>query len=140
MAVAVNSTGAADQTIWLRGQITGMTQGRGIVSVYLVDHGSTVTVPWADLRRLQPGFLTLECQAILVKLADVAPLNKEAGWDVTASQFLENFGKNQQTLRMVVYKTTVPATVVLFESFPAMDFCINAGLVGSGLALSTGKL
>lgn len=47
---------------WFRGQIVDVTEGKGMVSVFLVDYGRQVTVTWMYIRKLQMQFVNMECQ------------------------------------------------------------------------------
>lgn len=73
-------------------------------------------------------------------MADVEPVDKESGWHMVAIEFLKNYMKDKDTFKVIVSEFTDRTNVALFECFPEMDFCINAALVESDLAVSTGKL
>lgn len=79
-------------------------------------------------------------QAVLVKLAHIEPVDKTTGWNDVATEFLQSYMKDKPSFKVVVSEQTDKLSVVLFECFLEIDFCINAALVESGLALSTGKL
>lgn len=61
MAVVVHQAGVVDHP-WCRGEVTNVVKGEGLVEVYLVDYGPHVSVSWANLRKIQMQFITVECQ------------------------------------------------------------------------------
>lgn len=65
MAVAVKCPESQEHPQWCRGEIISTVRGQGVVEVYLVDYGHKVSVSWANLRKLQHQFISLECQARL---------------------------------------------------------------------------
>lgn len=63
MNVAVRYTQKNSPTYnWYRAQILNVLKGKGVLEVFLVDFGQTVTTSWTLIKRLQPQFMTLECQ------------------------------------------------------------------------------
>lgn len=65
MNVAVKYTQKNSATNnWYRAQILNVLKGKGSLEVFLVDFGQTVTIPWTIIKRLQPQFMTLECQVM----------------------------------------------------------------------------
>lgn len=62
MAVVVQCEGCLDNLSWCRGEIANVIKGEGLVEVFLVDYGHTVSVSWGELRKIQHQFIRLECQ------------------------------------------------------------------------------
>lgn len=62
MPVIVHQTEVFNHSKWCRGEITKIFKGEGIVEVFLVDYGDTLSVSWSNLRRIQTQFASSECQ------------------------------------------------------------------------------
>lgn len=68
------------------------------------------------------------------------PVKEADGWDESATAYLDAYLQDKKNLKIVVSKHTDCAHVALFERLPDIDICVNAVLVTSGYALSTGKM
>ncbi|XP_971895.3 uncharacterized protein LOC660584 [Tribolium castaneum] len=124
---------------WHRAKIMAVDIGKKTVEVYFVDWGKYIVVPWSEIRQLDEDFIKMECQGIIVKLADVGKLETAPTWTSDAISFLRKNIAEDDRLRMVVSKTQ-PLEVVLFHPRPAADICVNSLLVEENHAMSTGNL
>lgn len=75
-----------------------------------------------------------------MKMAHVKPPNGADFWPPNAVDFFTKFIKTEATLKMVVNDVGIPPEVVFFECFPSVHNCLNAMLVKSDFAESTGDL
>lgn len=130
---------------WYRGKIINVINGIGKVDVTLIDYGRTINVDYKSLRTLPNQFSVLECQAVHIRLADIAPPSDDV-WPEASMEFLRTFVKNpgyHMEVALTAERTSTQQkchTVALFECLHLVHYCINAQLVEAGLAKSTGKL
>ncbi|XP_066147479.1 RING finger protein 17 [Euwallacea fornicatus] len=123
-----------------RGFIKSVHMNSEKVHVLLVDWGLNVMVPTQSIKPIEECFTKLESQAIFVKLAHIAPYNKQAIWPTVSTDFLHVYKKSQDTLKMVIQETDPELEVFLFDINGNVDVCINALMVESNLADSIGPL
>lgn len=76
---------------------------------------------------------------MLVKLAHIEPKDTDRGWTDNAKNLLNKYAFDDDKLKMTISEPSEPPIVVLFERLALMDLCLNAQLVASGFATSTGK-
>ncbi|XP_030759093.1 RING finger protein 17 isoform X2 [Sitophilus oryzae] len=108
------------------------------VYVQLVDWGVSVVVGSAQIKPLPQNLTRLECQAVLIKLTDIAPYNKQTTWSPVANRVLETYYRSQEVLKMIVHYVTPEFEVALFDITRNVDVCLNAMMVENNLADSTG--
>lgn len=126
----------------------------------LVDWGLNVVVSTNDVRPMQESFAKIESQvkqnyisnyitrcfikrcfqAVLVKLAHIAPYGQKSVWSRVSSDFLQLFFKNRDVLKMMVHDTEREIEVALFDCSKNVDVCINALMVENNYADSTGPM
>ncbi|KAF2882776.1 hypothetical protein ILUMI_23400 [Ignelater luminosus] len=125
---------------WYRGRVCNVITGQGLVEVFLVDYGKTVTISYKDIRALSEKFRTLDSQAVLISLTDIKPMDEQTSWSQDAVDYLKKYVDSKEKLRAVIVEPENPPQVALFECYASMDVCINALLVQQDLAISTGEI
>ncbi|KAF7268803.1 hypothetical protein GWI33_018152 [Rhynchophorus ferrugineus] len=110
------------------------------VCVYLVDWGCSVIVRSDQLRPLPQQLTKLECLAVSVKMAHIAPYNKENTWHESSNKLLQLYYNSQTPLKMVVHELSPQLSVALFDISDSVDLCVNSMMVENNLADSTGNI
>lgn len=76
MAVIVEQKGNSKL---YRGEITDIVKGNGLVDVFLVDYGRTLSVSWMNLRKIEMQFISMECQVGEFVCCTIKSKNSTAG-------------------------------------------------------------
>ncbi|CAG9856328.1 unnamed protein product [Phyllotreta striolata] len=123
---------------WHRGLVKHVDFTNETCCVLLVDWSLNVNVSWSSIKRIQEEFVKFESQAILVKLADIEPLENDI-WCESAINYFQKYYEDRKTLKMIV-SNTEPLEVALFDVIGDADICLNALLVEEKFVRSTGKM
>eukprot|EP00794_Sanderia_malayensis_P000322 gene322-953_t len=128
----------SEDKLWYRGQITHIYDNAN-VEVFYVDYGNSETTLCKDIRKLPDELLTVRKQAMLVKLKDVAPLNKSEEWSKETNNFLNVTILNKPMVMIVKDIEGGVLIVELCDTSTEDDIYINNLLVQNNFALSTGQ-
>uniref|UniRef100_T1J2M7 Tudor domain-containing protein n=1 Tax=Strigamia maritima TaxID=126957 RepID=T1J2M7_STRMM len=120
---------------WYRAQVTHVFNERECGVKYL-DYGGYAKVPTASLKQIRGDFLTIPFQASECFLANVKPINDEAGWTIEAHQVFEELAQGQILQAQVVgYSETGVPFVYLYSRQGVLTHFINRELVSRGVAM-----
>ncbi|ERL94120.1 hypothetical protein D910_11402, partial [Dendroctonus ponderosae] len=125
---------------WHRALIKRVDINLDTVHVLLVDWGINVIVSTNKIKPLQKHLTKVESQAVLVKLAHIAPSNNQSVWPAKAANFLHTYQRSQEVLKMIVQDVKPDIEVALFSMNTNADICLNAAMVEHNLANSTGQI
>jgi hypothetical protein len=124
---------------WHRATVTSVNVVNKQVDVYFIDWGYSTVLPWSSIKLLSENFIRMECQGIILKLADVQNVNPTLPWSQQTIEYLRGELASEKQCRMIV-SSVQPLEGALFKYRPAADICVNALLVERDHALSTGNL
>lgn len=110
------------------------------VYIHLVDWGYSTIVHSNQIRPLPQQLTKLECQAIQIKMVDIAPYNKENMWHKRSNKLLDSYYNFQSVLKMVVQEISPQLEVALFDISGSVDLCLNTMMVENHLADCTGQM
>lgn len=106
------------------------------VDICFVDYGGYSRVMASSLRQIRADFMSLPFQAIECLLANVGPVNEEAGWTIESYEELENLTRERMLQgQTVAYSLEGLPLVYLYQMDQTEDeVLINRQLVNRGVA------
>ncbi|XP_066994116.1 RING finger protein 17 isoform X2 [Anabrus simplex] len=122
---------------WYRAKVMGLP-GQKNVEVFYVDYGNSEILSWTSLRKLKDRFLRIAPQAIHCSMTDVIPISGSV-WSLEAKMYFLKIATKKLLMLFVDEVLKTHCRVTLYESQSTIDICLNALLVKSGHATSTGS-